>query len=34
MNARRKRMTLCRRGQSKNRPLCDATHASMKFRAR
>jgi CDGSH-type Zn-finger protein len=27
----RNRMTLCRCGQSKNKPLCDGTHAAMKF---
>jgi CDGSH-type Zn-finger protein len=27
----RNRVTLCRCGQSKNKPLCDGTHASIKF---
>jgi CDGSH-type Zn-finger protein len=29
----RNRVTLCRCGQSKNKPFCDGTHASIKFRA-
>jgi CDGSH-type Zn-finger protein len=28
----RNRMTLCRCGQSQNKPFCDGTHASVKFR--
>jgi CDGSH-type Zn-finger protein len=28
----RNRVTLCRCGQSQNKPFCDGTHASMKFR--
>jgi len=28
----RNRVTLCRCGQSKNKPFCDGTHASVKFR--
>lgn len=28
----RNRVTLCRCGQSKNKPFCDGTHASIKFR--
>ena len=27
----RNRMTLCRCGESSNKPFCDGTHASMKF---
>jgi CDGSH-type Zn-finger protein len=27
----RNRVTLCRRGQSKNKPFCDGTHAAIKF---
>lgn len=30
----RNRMTLCRCGESQNKPFCDGTHASMKFKAR
>ena len=30
----RNRMTLCRCGESQNKPLCDGTHASMKFKAK
>ena len=30
----RNRVTLCRCGQSRNKPLCDGTHASIKFRDR
>jgi CDGSH-type Zn-finger protein len=30
---RRNRVTLCRCGQSQNKPFCDGTHASIKFRA-
>jgi CDGSH-type Zn-finger protein len=30
----RNRMTLCRCGESKNKPFCDGTHAAVKFRAR
>ena len=29
----RNRVTLCRCGQSKNKPFCDGTHATIKFRA-
>jgi len=29
----RKRVTICRCGQSKNMPFCDGTHASIKFRS-
>jgi len=29
----RNRMTLCRCGESSNKPFCDGTHASMKFKA-
>jgi CDGSH-type Zn-finger protein len=29
----RNRVTLCRCGQSKNKPFCDGTHAAIKFRA-
>jgi CDGSH-type Zn-finger protein len=29
----RKRVTLCRCGASRNKPFCDGTHASIKFRA-
>jgi CDGSH-type Zn-finger protein len=29
---RRNRVTLCRCGQSRNKPLCDGTHAQIKFR--
>jgi hypothetical protein len=28
----RNRVTLCRCGESKNKPFCDGTHASIKFR--
>ena len=28
----RNRVTLCRCGQSKNKPFCDGTHAAIKFR--
>lgn len=30
----RNRMTLCRCGESQNKPFCDGTHASMKFKAK
>jgi CDGSH-type Zn-finger protein len=30
----RNRVTLCRCGQSKNKPFCDGTHASIKFKER
>jgi hypothetical protein len=30
----RNRMTLCRCGESRNKPFCDGTHASMKFKAK
>ena len=30
----RNRVTLCRCGQSRNKPFCDGTHASIKFRDR
>ena len=30
----RNRMTVCRCGESRNKPFCDGTHASIKFKAR
>ena len=30
----RNRVTLCRCGKSKNKPFCDATHVSIKFKAK
>jgi len=34
VHERRNRVTLCRCGQSKNKPFCDGTHAHVGFRAR